>query len=99
MIFLAGSLGLFGVVFGFSIMAIHLASLRSFGIPYLAPIAPIVSSDQKDVFVRLPWWKLDTRPEFTGKRDVRRQARGLKPHPPEPRRKQAPSSQRKKRSR
>ena len=83
-------------VIGFSIMAIHLASLRSFGIPYLAPIAPIVSSD-RDVFVRLPWWKLDTRPEFTGKRMLGDKQEACAPSSGT--RETGPSSQRKKRSR
>ena len=78
-ILLAGTLGLFGVVFGFSVVAIHLSSLRSFGVPFLEPIAPVVASDLKDTLIRLPWWAMDTRPEFTGKSDLRRQSRGLMP--------------------
>ena len=40
-ILLGGTLGLFGVVFGFLIVGIHLSSLRSFGVPFLEPIAPV----------------------------------------------------------
>ncbi len=83
-ILLAGTLGLFGVVFGFSVVAIHLSSLRSFGVPFLEPIAPVVASDLKDTLIRLPWWAMDTRPEFTGKSDLRRQSRGLMPRAPKP---------------
>jgi spore germination protein KA len=79
MILLAGTLGLFGVVFGFSVVVIHVSSLRSFGVPFLEPIAPVVVSDLKDALIRLPWWAMDTRPEFTGKSDLRRQSRGLMP--------------------
>lgn len=83
-ILLAGTLGLFGVVFGFSVVAIHVSSLRSFGVPFLEPIAPVVLSDLKDAFIRLPWWAMDTRPEFVGESDFRRQSRGLRPRPPKP---------------
>ncbi len=79
MILLAGTLGLFGVVFGFSVVVIHVSSLRSFGVPFLEPIAPVIVSDLKDALIRLPWWAMDTRPEFTGKSDLRRQSRGLMP--------------------
>ncbi len=95
-ILLAGALGLFGVVFGFSIAGIHLSSLRSFGVPFLEPVAPVVVSDLKDALVRLPWWAMDTRPEFTGKSDLRRQSRGLMPRPPQPQAKGIPSGYRKK---
>ncbi|WP_440119855.1 spore germination protein [Paenibacillus sp. QZ-Y1] len=35
----------------------HLSSLRSFGTPYLAPIAPTSSEKLKDVWWRPPPWK------------------------------------------
>jgi spore germination protein KA len=95
-ILLGGTLGLFGVVFGFLIVGIHLSSLRSFGVPFLEPIAPVVVSDLKDALIRLPWWAMDTRPEFTGKSDLRRQSRGLMPRPPQPHAKGIPSTHGKK---
>ncbi|MDP2872140.1 MAG: spore germination protein [Bacillota bacterium] len=39
---LAGSTGLFGIVAGLSLLLIHLWTLRSFGVPYLEPFAPLV---------------------------------------------------------
>ncbi|HHX25255.1 MAG TPA: spore germination protein, partial [Firmicutes bacterium] len=95
-ILLGGTLGLFGVVFGFLIVGIHLSSLRSFGVPFLEPIAPVVVSDLKDALIRLPWWAMDTRPEFTGQSDLRRQSRGLMPRPPQPQAKGIPSAHGKK---
>ncbi|NMB12689.1 MAG: spore germination protein, partial [Firmicutes bacterium] len=81
-IFLAGSLGLFGVIMGLSAILIHLSSLRSFGVPYLDPIAPMVLSEWKDTLIRLPLWMMDTRPESITKKERIRQARGQKPRPP-----------------
>lgn len=51
---LAGMLGLFGLSCGVFILLIHLASLRSFGVKYLSPLAPAVLSDWKDTFIRVP---------------------------------------------
>lgn len=79
---LAATLGLFGVMMGILAILIHLAGLRSFGVPYLAPLAPMHMEDLKDVVVRAPWWAQDTRPVETAKLNRRRQARGLKPSPP-----------------
>lgn len=79
---LAGSLGLFGVIVGLLAVLMHLASLRSLGVPYLEPLAPIVVADLKDALIRVPWWKMDTRPQLVGPGGSRRQSQGLKPRPP-----------------
>lgn len=50
---LGGILGLFGITAGMTIMAIHLISLKSFGVPYMYPIAPYDKEGMKDfIFVR-----------------------------------------------
>lgn len=59
---MAGIFGLFGIIVGTVLIAVHLCSLRSFGIPYLSGIAPYNAKEQKDILVRVPWWKMDTRP-------------------------------------
>ena len=56
MLFLAGTLGLYGIVLGFLGILLHVASLRSFGTPYFAPIGPIVFKNLKDVVIRAPIW-------------------------------------------
>jgi len=61
---IAGFLGLYGVLLGLVVMVAHLASLRSFGVPYLAPIAPFNMDDQKDVFIRFPFWGMTRRPSY-----------------------------------
>ena len=66
-ILLAGTLGLLGIMMGIIAIVIHLCSLRSFGVPYLAPLAPLKGRELKDVLWRAPWWMMDTRPHFTGK--------------------------------
>lgn len=82
MMLLAGSLGLFGVVTGILAILIHLAGLRTFGVPYLAGLAPFHSGDWKDLVAKAPIWLMRTRPTELAKRNRERQAPGLKPGPP-----------------
>ncbi len=58
----AGLFGLYGVLMlGMALLG-RMASLRSFGVPYFAPIAPTFIRDMKDVIVRAPWWMMQGRP-------------------------------------
>lgn len=82
LMFLAATLGLFGMITGALALLIHMAGLRSFGVPYLAPLAPLKFSDQKDFFIRVPWWAMHKRPTELAKRNERRETPDLKPHPP-----------------
>lgn len=79
---LAGLIGLYGLLMGLLFLIIHLCCLRSFGTPYLAPIAPLTPSDLKDTIVRLPFWTMLTRPRTIGWIDPKRQEFRLEPHPP-----------------
>ncbi|WP_216598077.1 spore germination protein [Propionispora sp. 2/2-37] len=79
---LAGTLGLYGVFAGFLAILIHMASLRSFGVPYLSPVAPLEWRALKDVFIRVPWWAMITRPDFAGSEGDRRMDAALRPRPP-----------------
>ena len=63
---LGGVLGAYGILTGMLFTLLHLASLRSFGVPYLAPLAPVIPADLKDVLVRAPIWALRTRPRLIG---------------------------------
>ncbi|THF78091.1 spore germination protein [Cohnella fermenti] len=77
-----GTLGLFGIMCGLMVMVVHLVSLKSFGIPYMTPLAPLVWNNLKDVWIRVPWPLMKTRPTLPrteaagGQGDVRRQAEG-----------------------
>ncbi|WP_045514624.1 spore germination protein [Neobacillus niacini] len=60
---LAASLfGFFGIVFVLMLIFMHLSKLDSFGTPYFSPLAPFKKEDVKDSLIRLPLWKLNTRP-------------------------------------
>lgn len=59
---LASMFGLYGVTCGLILIYIHLVNMRSFGVPYLSPIAPLVTEDLGDTLLRAPWWKMHKRP-------------------------------------
>jgi spore germination protein len=79
--FLAGTLGLLGIMLGIITILVHLCTLRSFGVPYLSPMAPLKLRDLKDVLLRAPWWSLQARPHLTGEYNPHRQSYGNKPDP------------------
>ncbi|WP_307307648.1 spore germination protein [Neobacillus driksii] len=54
--------GFFGIVFVLMLIFMHLSKLDSFGMPYFSPFAPFKKEELKDSIVRLPLWKLNTRP-------------------------------------
>lgn len=66
-IILSAFLGLYGFVLGLMILLIHLAGLKSFGIPYLLPFAASGmggKSDGRDAIIRFPLNKLTDRPIY-----------------------------------
>ncbi|WP_246939405.1 spore germination protein [Bacillus pinisoli] len=81
MMVLAGLFGLFGIVLGSIILLTHLCSLRSFGVPFFGPLGPLKWSELKDVFVRVPWWEMNNRPEEMANEDLTREGDHLKPSP------------------
>jgi spore germination protein KA len=73
MMSLAAAFGFFGVMFGLIFLCIHLSGLRSFGVPYTAPAAPFILQDQKDVFFRVPWWGMFSRPRLINQTNIIRE--------------------------
>lgn len=73
--------GLFGLQFALLLTLVHLCSLRTFGMPYLSPLAPLILSDLKDSFIAFWWWGMRTRPKLIGGREPLRQPSGQKPAP------------------
>jgi spore germination protein KA len=88
MLVLAGTLGLYGVICGVLAILVHLATLRSFGVPFMSPVMLLNSGDLKDSAIRAPWWAMLKRPRIISTAAPRRVARGLKPTPPPARKKQ-----------
>lgn len=81
---LAAVFGLFGIIVGIIALVLHLSSLRSFGIPYTSPFAPLILADQKDTLIRVPWWAMFSRPRLINQKNIIRE-RNNQPQEPEPR--------------
>lgn len=72
MMTLAASFGLYGMGLGVIVLVAHTCSLRSFGIPYLAPYAPLIISDWKDTLIRFPKPFLSKRPRLVNQKKIMR---------------------------
>jgi spore germination protein KA len=55
LILLAGMSGFFGMTLGLAFVFIHICSLKSYDVPYTAPISPFDTLSMRDVVVRAPW--------------------------------------------
>ena len=73
LLILAGFLGGFGISIGLFAMLIHLACIRSFGIPYLMPLVPFNKSGLKDTFIRAPLRSMIKRPQGMATDEIRQQ--------------------------
>ncbi|MHC1683842.1 MAG: spore germination protein [Clostridiaceae bacterium] len=73
LLLIAGFLGLFGVTCGLIILFLMLISIRSYGVPYMAPLAPFIKASFPNILARLPIWATPKRPWlFTWKETTRR---------------------------
>lgn len=66
-IILASTFGFYGITLGLIVLVAHLNSLRSFGVPYLAPLSPFAWHGQRDTFFRVPMWMVHIRPHSLDK--------------------------------
>ncbi|CAM3403823.1 spore germination protein [Marinicrinis lubricantis] len=62
LIVLSGSFGLLGLATGLMLIINHMLSLRSFGIPYMAPVTPGSFNGLKDSLIRAPLAWMRRRP-------------------------------------
>lgn len=56
--FMASVLGIFGVAIAFLYLSVHAVTLKSFGIPYMSPLAPIIPRDWLRMLFKLPAFAL-----------------------------------------
>lgn len=55
---LSALFGLYGFFLAIFVLLVHLSTLQSFGVPYLAPLSPPFFKDLPHALLRLPWtWK------------------------------------------
>ncbi|GAA0364453.1 spore germination protein [Bacillus horti] len=58
----AAMFGLYGIMLFIIVIIIHLCSIKSFGIPYMAPFTPMRTQDSKDTIIRAPLYMMKKRP-------------------------------------
>jgi len=83
---LAATFGLLGIAIGMFAVLLHLCSLRSMGVPYMSPFGPLIASDLKDTFIRVPRWGTTKRPQILNKQNI---VRDKSPEPGPPSRKKS----------
>lgn len=81
-LFLTALFGAIGMLISFILLVTHLVSLRSFGVPYMAPLAPFRYNEIKKGLWRRPVWDRGPRPATLWAQDTDRQEGGLMPRPP-----------------
>jgi len=86
LLFLSAAFGFFGVCLGIIIIIGHMCSLESFGVPYMAPLAPTVVKDLKDTFIRFPLWLMKSRPNSISSRNSKSQGLSTMPKKPDKKR-------------
>ncbi|MDQ0418629.1 hypothetical protein J2Z48_002832 [Croceifilum oryzae] len=69
----ASILGLFGIMIALMLMILHMVQIRSFGVPYMTPFAPLRWGAVRDAIVRVPWKYMNARPSFLKPQDRYRQ--------------------------
>jgi spore germination protein len=60
----AAVFGLYGVILSYVMINIHIANLKSFGIPYSTPFSPTLYHDWRDLVIRAPLMFLRKRPQM-----------------------------------
>lgn len=74
--------GLPGILVGTALILAHLTSLRSFGVPYLFPVAPLDLEGLTNVVSRSPHWAPTRRPRLLAPHWRLRVRPGHRPRPP-----------------
>jgi spore germination protein KA len=72
---LGASAGLLGIATGLFLQGLSLTNSKSFGVPFMAPFAPLTKNVFANQFTRAPIWKQEKRPDYLNPKDSNRQAK------------------------
>lgn len=78
----AATFGFYGIILVFILLIVHLCSLRSFGVPYMSPLAPFIREEAGDTIFRRPIWAYKKRPRLMSSQNRVSQGENQKPQPP-----------------
>jgi len=65
-VFVGASLGTYGILISSIVICVYVASLESYGVPYLAPFAPLVPKDLKNSVLKLSMVDIPERTSSLG---------------------------------
>ncbi len=68
-------LGLYGFLLGVMAVSIHLAAMKSFGVPYLSAFTSLSAQGAKDTVLRAPWRRMIMRPRQLSEGNPQREKR------------------------
>lgn len=74
-LFASSFMGIYGMACLLLIILLHMCSLKSMNVPYMAPYGPTILSDLKDTLLRVPMTLMKTRPKMISKNNPVRQSR------------------------
>ena len=63
------------MMFTWMVIAVHLCTLESFGVPYMSPVTPLRVRDMGDHVYRRPWTRMGYRPYLPAEQDRTRNPR------------------------
>ena len=69
---MAAFFGILGISGGLFVLLLSMVNLKSFGVPFLAPVSPKTKTGP-DVILRGPVWSMEKRPDYLKPLDTRRQ--------------------------
>lgn len=75
LLLLSAAFGLYGMVCGILVLVVHLVGIKSFGVPYLYPIAPYDKEGMKDFLTRAPMQEMNYRPKYIASKYSRRRSK------------------------
>lgn len=77
LLFAANMVGFLGIVLTSFLFIAYLCSLKSFGVPYLSPLAPFGGHDMEDVFIRMPLWSMLSKSETVTRKYIKNERGNL----------------------
>ena len=73
-IILGALLGFYGISIGIALFVILITNIKSFGVPFFAPVAP-KTKESSDLFIKKPVWQQIYRPDYLNALKQKRQAK------------------------
>jgi spore germination protein KA len=72
-LFASSILGIYGFIFAFILVIIHLMNIRSFGVPFMLNLTSVKNHNGQDIWIRSPWWSMTLRPKIISTKNLVRQ--------------------------